>query len=104
MLLALLLSALTSASAFAADPAYKAGTAVRIITPADGLWMAGYASRTKPAEGKEHDLFVKALALRRCRRRPAGVAHQRPDRPAALAVRSRGCGSYCAKPSCRANA
>ena len=25
--------------------------------------MSGYSSRTKPAEGKEHDLYVKALAL-----------------------------------------
>jgi hypothetical protein len=37
--------------------------AVRNITPAEFVWMAGYAARTRPAEGKEHDLFVKALAL-----------------------------------------
>jgi hypothetical protein len=27
------------------------------------MWMAGYSSRKKPAEGKSHDLFVKALAF-----------------------------------------
>ena len=27
------------------------------------MWMAGYASRNKPSEGKVHDLFVKALAM-----------------------------------------
>jgi hypothetical protein len=34
-----------------------------VITPEPGVWMAGYASRTKPAEGKLHELFAKALAL-----------------------------------------
>ncbi|MBV9125751.1 MAG: neutral/alkaline non-lysosomal ceramidase N-terminal domain-containing protein [Planctomycetes bacterium] len=42
---------------------FKAGVAARVITPPEGLWMAGYAHRNKPAEGKVHDLFVKALAL-----------------------------------------
>jgi hypothetical protein len=44
-------------------PSWKAGVAVRVITPAEPMWLAGYASRNKPAEGKEHDLYVKALAL-----------------------------------------
>jgi len=42
---------------------WKAGTAVVDITPAEGLWMGGYASRTRPAEGKEMDLRLKVLAL-----------------------------------------
>jgi hypothetical protein len=42
---------------------WKAGIAVEVITPAEPMWLAGYASRTKPADGKEHDLHVKALAL-----------------------------------------
>jgi hypothetical protein len=47
-----------------ADPAsYKAGVAARIITPTEPIWMAGYGNRTKPAEGKLHDIYVKALAL-----------------------------------------
>src|SRR3954453_6004386 len=43
--------------------AWKAGVASVVITPEKELWMAGYASRNKPAEGKETDLFGKALAL-----------------------------------------
>ena len=27
------------------------------------MWMAGYASRTKPSEGKLHDLHAKAVCL-----------------------------------------
>jgi len=42
---------------------WKAGTAVAVITPAEPMWMAGYAARNKPAEGKVQDLFAKALAL-----------------------------------------
>lgn len=33
------------------------------MTPQKLLWMAGYAARKKPAEGKVQDLFAKALAL-----------------------------------------
>lgn len=33
------------------------------VTPQKLLWMAGYAARKKPAEGKVQDLFAKALAL-----------------------------------------
>lgn len=46
-----------------AAPTWKAGVAVRTITPKEPIWMAGYASRKKPAEGKETELYVKALAL-----------------------------------------
>lgn len=42
---------------------WKAGIASVKITPSEPIWMAGYAARTEPAEGKEHDLFAKALAL-----------------------------------------
>src|SRR6266436_3596026 len=41
----------------------KAGVSVATITPAERLWMAGYAGRNHPAEGKDQDLYVKALAL-----------------------------------------
>lgn len=40
-----------------------AGVSQEIITPKTRMWMAGYASRKKPAEGKVQDLYVKALAL-----------------------------------------
>ena len=54
-----------AAAARPADTAvpFKAGVATKVITPTEPLWMAGYANRTKPAEGKQHDLHVKALAL-----------------------------------------
>lgn len=42
---------------------WKAGTAVAKVTPQKMLWMAGYAARKKPAEGKVQELFAKALAL-----------------------------------------
>jgi len=41
----------------------ESGVATVVITPQTNLWMAGYAARTKPAEGKETELFGKALAL-----------------------------------------
>jgi neutral ceramidase len=42
---------------------WKAGLAKVVITPEKPIWMSGYASRTKPSEGKIHDLYAKALAL-----------------------------------------
>ncbi len=42
---------------------WKAGIASVAITPEQSMWMAGYAARTKPSEGKIHDLYAKALAL-----------------------------------------
>lgn len=42
---------------------WKAGIATTVITPEQSMWMAGYAARTKPSEGKVHDLRAKALAL-----------------------------------------
>ncbi len=42
---------------------WKAGVAKRIITPENEVWMAGYASRNHGAEGKLHELWIKALAL-----------------------------------------
>jgi hypothetical protein len=42
---------------------WKAGVAAVKITPETLMWMAGYATRTKPAEGVAQDLFAKALVL-----------------------------------------
>src|SRR5829696_6264045 len=54
-------------AAFLAVPSFadgfKAGTASKVITPTEPLWMAGYANRNKPCDTKRHDLWVKALAL-----------------------------------------
>jgi neutral ceramidase len=46
-----------------AETSWQAGLASEVITPNGSMWMAGYASRTKPAEGKIHDLYAKAIAL-----------------------------------------
>ena len=42
---------------------WKAGVATVNITPPQLMWMAGYSSRTRPAEGKLTDLWAKALVL-----------------------------------------
>jgi neutral ceramidase len=42
---------------------WKAGVATATITPAEPMWLAGWAARREPASGKSMDLFVKALAL-----------------------------------------
>ncbi|MHC4401909.1 MAG: neutral/alkaline non-lysosomal ceramidase N-terminal domain-containing protein, partial [Planctomycetota bacterium] len=47
----------------AVEPTWKAGTARIVITPQEPLWMAGFASRNHPAEGKLHDLWIKILVL-----------------------------------------
>src|SRR5262245_53761081 len=54
---------LLAAPAAAAEGDVRAGVATQVSTPGEPMWMAGYASRNKPAEGKLHDLYVKALAL-----------------------------------------
>jgi hypothetical protein len=65
LLLFLIISCRSSfAKADAEGRFWEAGCAVTNITPGAGLWMAGYGARTKPAEGKEIDLRLKALALK----------------------------------------
>lgn len=41
----------------------KAGVGRVAITPKQNMWMAGYASRKAPADGKVHELWAKALAI-----------------------------------------
>jgi hypothetical protein len=56
--------ALSALPGQAAEPqTWKAGAARVKITPTQLMWMSGYGSRTKPAEGKLHDLWAKALVL-----------------------------------------
>ena len=50
-------------SAWAEQSVWKVGCAKACITPDKPLWLSGYGARTKPAEGKLHDIWVKALAL-----------------------------------------
>jgi hypothetical protein len=62
--LALLLAVGGGSLPAAADaPAWKAGVAVRKLTPDGPIWLAGYANRTTPSAGVDSDLFAKALAL-----------------------------------------
>lgn len=58
----LLVSLLTSFPSSAQD--LQVGLARVIITPKEPVWLSGYSSRTKPAEGKVHDLYAKAVAFR----------------------------------------
>jgi len=59
----LILVTLLFQSAAAARLPWRAGVSKVKITPQGSLWMAGYASRTKPSEGVYQDLYVRALAL-----------------------------------------
>ncbi len=61
--LATFLLLLSGGSLSAAEPTWKAGVARMKITPREPLWMAGFASRNRPAEGKLHDLWIKILVL-----------------------------------------
>lgn len=54
---------IAGADAAETPPTWKAGAASVVITPGESMWMAGYAGRKKPSEGKFQDLFAKALAL-----------------------------------------
>jgi hypothetical protein len=73
-LIAFVLSSLAQPSNPAETPSYesvaphveadwKAGFARATITPERFLWMAGYAARDRPADGKLTDLYAKAIAL-----------------------------------------
>jgi neutral ceramidase len=50
-------------------PRWQAGVAKMAITPRHLMWMSGYGARSKPAEGKIHDLWAKALVLQAGERR-----------------------------------
>lgn len=61
LLSAVFFSACTIAGA--AEPTWRAGTARAVITPEQPMWMAGYGGRDHPADGKQADLLIRALAL-----------------------------------------
>jgi len=46
---------------------WSAGVSVAVITPKQPMMLAGFGSRTRPAEGKATELHAKALALRDAR-------------------------------------
>lgn len=60
---ALLLAGHVFGQPAAAKPEWMAGVAAAPITPEQSMWMAGYAARDKPSEGKVQDLFAKALFI-----------------------------------------
>lgn len=49
---------------YANEPAFHAGVARVCITPETNMWMSGYRKRDRPADGKVHDLWAKALIIR----------------------------------------
>src|SRR5207302_1365489 len=61
--LTLLILFIYTPQAHAADVLWKAGAAAIKITPQKPVLMSGYASRTKPFDRVELDLYAKALAL-----------------------------------------
>ena len=62
------------------EPEWKVGLAQAKITPERPLFLAGYASRNKPFEKVETDLYVKALVLEDRQGHRGGAGDQRPDR------------------------
>ncbi len=60
-----LMSGFAAVQRVAADETghWKAAAGSAIITPETSMWMAGYASRTKPSEGTAQNLFAKVLVL-----------------------------------------
>lgn len=62
-MLCCILVSLTFADESPVEPSWKAGVSSVKITPEGPAWMAGYASRDKPSDGVEHDLFAKSLVI-----------------------------------------
>lgn len=60
--LLLALAPLANATPAATD-GWRVGVARAKITPPAGVWMTGYGSRDRPAEGTGQDLWAKVLAL-----------------------------------------
>lgn len=63
-ILACLIAPMCGASVRAEAAQWQAGVAKVAITPEEPTWLSGYSSRDRAAEGKVHDLFAKALAIR----------------------------------------
>ena len=42
---------------------WKVGIAKQVITPEEPMWMSGYGSRNRPADGKISDLWAKVLTI-----------------------------------------
>ena len=79
-----------AASVQAADAEWRVGLAQIKITPEKPIFMAGYASRTKPFDKVAADLFVKAIMLEDRDGQRAllvtsdVISGQRPQRPTVI--------------------
>jgi neutral ceramidase len=69
----LALAALVRAPSGTSQSSCMAGVATIDITPEPGLWMAGFARRTQPAQGTALPLKAKALAIQSGGARPAVI-------------------------------
>ncbi len=58
-----MLSCLVSATGAVGESTWKVGIAREVITPDEPMWMSGYGSRDRPADGKLTDLWAKAMAI-----------------------------------------
>ncbi len=45
------------------ESTWKVGLARAVVTPEKPMWMAGYAGRKQPAQGKLHDLWTKVAVM-----------------------------------------
>ena len=61
--LTLFMICLVSGTVSGAPSEWMVGIGRIDITPPSGVWMAGYASRKQPADGKIHPLWAKALVM-----------------------------------------
>src|SRR6478672_4538355 len=61
--LLLIVGWLLATNLVAASASWKAGMAKANITPSEPIWLAGYGSRTHPADGTFMELWIKVLAL-----------------------------------------
>lgn len=71
--LALAIVVTVSTFAFSSEKTWKVSVSRLSITPEVPMWMAGYASRSKPAEGQLTELYVKCLLLEDAAGRRAAV-------------------------------
>ena len=62
-LLSVLFIVLVTVSAQDADELWKVGASRVDITPADSVWMAGFATRSEPSAGVRMRIWAKALVL-----------------------------------------
>lgn len=62
-LVLLLFMATGLAIASPARAGWKVGIASQLITPEQPMWMSGYGSRDRPADGKLTELYAKSMAI-----------------------------------------